>query len=69
MSERGADFLQGWIHEHLPGELPADKSTARTLTTQAALDARHLGLEVSEIEEEFGSLERVIFEALDRPEI
>jgi len=69
MSERGVDFLQGWIHEHLPGELPADKATARTLTTRAALDARHSGLEVSEIEEVLGSLERVIFEALDQPDI
>ena len=69
MSERGVDFLQGWINEHLPGQLPADKATARALTTRAALDARHCGLEVSEIEEEFGSMERVIFEALDRPEI
>ncbi|MGX5851268.1 hypothetical protein ACWGTO_29845 [Mesorhizobium sp. PL10] len=46
-----------------------DKATARTLTTLAALDARHLGLEVSEIEEDLGSLERVIFEALDQPDI
>ena len=69
MSERGADFLQGWIHEHLPGELPADKATARALTTRVALDARHSGLEFSEIEEEFGSLEQVIFEALDQPDI
>lgn len=69
MSERGVDFLQGWIHEHLPGELPADKATARTLTTRAALDARHSGLEIIEIEEEFGSLERAIFEALDQPDI
>ncbi|ESX93214.1 DUF768 domain-containing protein [Mesorhizobium sp. LNJC405B00] len=69
MSERGVDFLQGWIHEHLPGELPVDKATARTLTTRAALDARHLGLEVSEIEEDLGPLERVIFEALDQPDI
>jgi len=69
MSERGVDFMQGWIHEHLPGELPADKATARILTTLAALDARHSGLEGSEIEEDFGSLERVISEALDQPEI
>ena len=69
MSERGVDFLQGWIHEHPPGDLPADKATARTLTTLAALDARHLGLEVSEIEEDLGSLERVIYEALDQPDI
>lgn len=69
MSERGVDFLQGWIHEHPPGDLPADKATARTLTTRAALDARHCGLEISEIEEDFGSLEQVIFGALDQPDI
>ncbi|MBA1139503.1 DUF768 domain-containing protein [Mesorhizobium neociceri] len=64
MSDRDVDFLQGWIHEHLPGELTADKATARTLSTRAAL--RHCDLDVSEIEEEFGSLEQVIFEALDQ---
>ena len=69
MSDRGVQFLQGWIHEHLPGELPADKATARTLTTRAALDARHCGIEISEIEEHFGSLEQAIFEALDQPDI
>lgn len=69
MSERGVDFLQGWINKHLPGELSADKATARTISTRAALDARHCGLDVSEIEEEFGSTERVIFEALDQPGI
>jgi hypothetical protein len=69
MSERGAHFLQDWIDEHLPGGLPVDKATARTLTTRAALDARHSGLEISEIEEELGSMEQVIFEALDSPDI
>jgi hypothetical protein len=35
------------------------------VTTRIALDARHSGLEVSEIEEAVGSLEGVILDALD----
>jgi hypothetical protein len=35
------------------------------LTTRAALDARHAGVEIREIEEELGSLENAILEALE----
>ncbi|MBW8909633.1 hypothetical protein AB6802_14800 [Mesorhizobium sp. RCC_202] len=65
MSDRGVDFLESWLDEHLPADLPADRATARVLTTRIALDARHSGLEVAEIEEAVGSLEGVILEALD----
>jgi len=36
----------------MPGDLPAEKATVRVLTTRTALDARHAGVEIREIEEE-----------------
>jgi len=66
VSDRGVDFLESWLDEHMPSDLPADKATARVLTTRIALDARHSGLEISEIEEAVGSLEGVILDALDQ---
>lgn len=67
MSTRGVDFLHGWIEENLAGfhqALP-DADLVRRLTARCTAEAAAIGIMREEFEEEFGSLETIIREALE----
>ena len=67
MSQRGIEFLRGWINENVkPATYPPIKDTrAKVLAEQCAADAGKVGISVGEIEVETGDLADCMLQAMD----
>src|SRR5262245_61524141 len=67
MSQRGVEFLRGWISENVKSaDYPPIKDTrAKVLAEQCAADAGKVGISVGEIEVETGDLADCMLKAMD----
>jgi hypothetical protein len=64
MSTRGTDFVDQWIQAKLPETVGADVISVAELTRKLFLDARAVGIDSAEIEEDVGSVYQAILDAI-----
>jgi hypothetical protein len=64
MSTRGINFLDQWIANNIPETAHADAVSISELTNKLFTDAKALGIERDEIDEEVVSLYRVLVDAV-----
>ncbi|AZO75030.1 MAG: DUF768 domain-containing protein [Mesorhizobium sp.] len=63
MSTRGINFLHKWISNNISETVGADIISVAELTQKLFADAKAIGVDSTEIEEEIGSVYEVIFDA------
>ena len=66
MSERGIDFMNGWVSENINAGIYPRKNYGRVKAhvEQCIADAKKVGIPVSEIEAGVGDIAEFIFEAM-----
>lgn len=64
MSTRGVNFLYEWLSQNVPETTKADVISVDELTNKLVADAKTLGINRQEIDEEVDSLYRTILDAI-----
>ncbi|QND66629.1 DUF768 domain-containing protein [Mesorhizobium loti] len=64
MSMRGTNFLHKWISSNVPETVGADIISVAELTQKLFADAKALGINSAEIEEDTGSVYETILDAI-----
>jgi hypothetical protein len=64
MSTRGTNFLHKWISSNVSATVGADIISVAELTQKLFADAKALGINSTEIEEETGSIYETILDAI-----
>lgn len=65
MSGRGIDFLENWVNKNVTAaERKGSQDHATELAAQCYADAAALGITIDDMEPEWGSVEEIIFDAM-----
>lgn len=64
MSRRGTDFLYKWIGANVPATAGAEIISVAELTQKLFADAKSIGISITEIEEDTGSVYEAIMDAI-----
>ena len=65
MSARGVDFLENWIDGNVTeGDKYGSHERAEKLAVNCAAEAKTVGISIDDMEQDQGSLEKMIYEAM-----
>jgi hypothetical protein len=65
MSGKGIDFLEGWVRRNVTDDvLYGDRFAAKALADRCLADAAKVSVTIDEMDPEQGSVETVIYEAM-----
>ena len=65
MSGRGIDFLENWVNKNVKAaERKRGRNRAKELAAFCLADAAALGITIDDMEPEWGSVEEIIFDAM-----
>ena len=65
MSERGADFLRTWIEKNITdADRHGSPIRAMTLADHCIAEAAKVGISASDLEQTWGTIESIIYEAM-----
>ena len=65
MSGRGIDFLEGWVGKNVTeSDRKGSRERARELAALCVADAADLGITVDDMEPEWGTVEEIIYDAM-----
>ncbi len=65
MSGRGIDFLENWIQQRVTeADRKGSKERAKELADKCITEAAALGITMDDLEPEWGSVEEIIFDAM-----
>ena len=65
MSGRGIDFLENWVNKNVTAiDRKGTKERAKELAAQCYADAAALGITMDDMEPEWGSVEEIIYDAM-----
>ena len=65
MSGRGIDFLENWVNKNVTAiDRKGSKARAKELAGVCIADAAALGITIDDMEPEWGSVEEIIFDAM-----
>lgn len=65
MTGRGVDFLENWVHKNVTdADRKGSMERAKELAATCIADASGLGITIDDMEPEWGSVEEIIFDAM-----
>ena len=65
MSGRGIDFLENWVNKNVTvADRKGSQDRATELAAQCYADAAALGIAIDDMEPEWGSVEEIIYDAM-----
>ena len=65
MSGRGIDFLENWVNKNVTdADRKGSRGRAQALAAECIADAAALGITIDDMEPEWGSVETIIYEAM-----